>query len=129
MYYLLVIFYYAVKRGYLAVSPMRLWKTIRAMRRDIELTLEDTKRIMDNAPPHVHWAMEVDSNPGVRPGPCELFSLKREDADFDKKRVHVYSAKDKYASACADFRQLYCPFEKYAGNQHVGVSWHMKGSP
>ncbi len=92
-HYLVALFNYAVLRGYLIVSPMRLWKPMREVRRDVELTLEDTKRIMDKALPHVRWAMEVAFNLGVRPGPCELFNLKWEDVDFDKKRVHVYASK------------------------------------
>ena len=91
--YLCALFNYAVQRGYLTLSPMRLWKKMRVVRQDVELTLEETKLIMDNAPPHVRWAMEVAYNLGVRPGPCELFSLKWEDVDFDKKRVHVYASK------------------------------------
>ena len=66
---------------------------MREVRRDVELTLEDTKLIMEKACPHARWAMEVAFNLGVRPGPCELFKLKWDDVDFDKKRVHVYASK------------------------------------
>ena len=127
-YYLVALFNYAVKRGYLAVSPMRLWKPMRVVRRDVELTLEDTKRIMDNAPPHVRWAMEVDFNLGVRPGPRELFSLKWEDVDFDKQRVHVYSTKTnthRYVPISDSFVAVRKVCRQSARRN---ISCHMKGS-
>ena len=91
--YMISLFNYAVERGYLISNPMKLWKKLKVVRKERELTLEDTFKIMRYAAPHVKWAMEVAYHLGVRPGPCELFNLTWDDVDFTKKHVHIYASK------------------------------------
>lgn len=60
-----------------------------------KLTVEDLKKIMAEAQPHVKWALEVCFNLGTRPGESELLSLKWEDVDFERSEVSVYATKTK----------------------------------
>ena len=72
---------------------MRLWKPLKVVRKERKITFEDACKIMEYAVPHVKWAIQLVCYLGVRPGPCELFSLKWSDVDFEKKKVRVYASK------------------------------------
>ncbi|MCR5813531.1 MAG: tyrosine-type recombinase/integrase [Desulfovibrio sp.] len=92
-HYLVTLFNYAILRGYISVSPMRLWKPLRVFRKERQITFEDACKIMEYAAPHLKFAIQLVCYLGVRPGPCELFSLTWDDVDFDNKKVHVYASK------------------------------------
>ena len=92
-HYLVTMFSYAILRGYIGLSPMRLWKPLKVVRKERKITFEDACKIMEHAVPHVKWAIQLVCYLGVRPGPCELFSLKWSDVDFEKKKVRVYASK------------------------------------
>ena len=62
---------------------------------DLKLTLDDAKKIMTNAEPHLKWAMEVCFNLGTRPGESELLSLRWENVDFKAGTVRIYATKTK----------------------------------
>lgn len=94
-HFLAAFFNYAVERGYLPASPMRLWRKHQLRKKQIDLTLEDAQKIMAHAAPHLRWAMEVCFNLGTRSGESELLSLTWDDVDFEGKVVHVYGRKTK----------------------------------
>ena len=54
---------------------------------------EDICKIMEYAAPHVEWSIQLVCYLEVRHGPCELFSLKWSDIDFERKEAHVYASK------------------------------------
>ena len=72
---------------------MRLWKSIKVIRQDRKVIFEDICKIMEYAAPHVEWSIQLVCYLEVRHGPCELFSLKWSDIDFERKEAHVYASK------------------------------------
>lgn len=50
-------------------------------------------RIMDKAPPHLRWAMELAYNTGVRTGESELLALTWANVDFENGLVRVFATK------------------------------------
>lgn len=60
-----------------------------------KLTVEDLKKIMAHAQPHVKWAMEVCFYLGTRSGESELLSLKWTDVSFERSTVTIYATKTK----------------------------------
>ena len=93
MVYLQSLFNYAVKREYLTKSPWDLWKPLKVVRKDRLITFEDAVKIMDCATEHISWAIQLICFLGVRPGKCELFSLKWSDVDYENNRIRVYASK------------------------------------
>lgn len=61
----------------------------------MQIGVDDLKRIMEYAEPHIRWAMEVCFNLGTRPGPSELFALRWEHVDFEAGSVRIYATKTK----------------------------------
>ena len=121
-HYLVAIFNYAILRGYLAASPMRLWKPVRVVRNERKITFEDACKIMSKAAPHVRWSIQLVCYLGVRPGPCELFSLKWSDVDFDKNQVHVYASKTnthRYVDFTDDFGVLLKEHKKISTTEYL----------
>ena len=108
-HYLVAMYNYAILRGYVMVSPMRLWKPLKVIRKERQITFEDACKIMNQSPPHVKWAIQLVCYLGVRPGPCELYSLKWDDVDFKEQKVHVYASKSnnhRYIDFTDDFAVL-----------------------
>lgn len=93
--YVNAIFNFGVAMGLTTVNPMRGRRKSREKPREIQLTVEDIKRIMECAEPHVRWAMEVCFNLGTRPGESELLALKWEHIDFEKSVARIYASKTK----------------------------------
>ena len=108
-HYLVAIFNYAIMRNYIQISPMRLWKPLREVRKERQITFDDACKIMEKAQSHVKWAIQLVCYLGVRPGPCELYSLKWDDVDFEEQKVHVYASKTnthRYINFNDDFANL-----------------------
>lgn len=93
--YLSFIFNFGIDNGFTSVNPLKNWKKPKVQPWDLKLTLEDAKKIMTNAEPHLKWAMEVCFNLGTRPGESELLSLRWENVDFKAGTVRIYASKTK----------------------------------
>ncbi len=93
--YMDAIFNFGVENEMTKVNPMSKRKKSKERPRDVKLTVEDMKKIMSFAEPHVCWAMEVCFNFGTRSGESELLSLQWDNIDFEKSTVHIYASKTK----------------------------------
>jgi len=93
--YIQKVFSWGIQRGYLAEHPWRNRVPMRVRKQfKIELfTLDEFRRILEYAPDHLRWALEVEYHTAMRPGPTELFNLKWEDIDFQTGAVRIYSSK------------------------------------
>ncbi len=91
--YLDAIFNFGCQNGLMKSNPMKMRRRIRERPREVQLNVEDMKRIMACAEPHVRWAMEVCFNLGTRPGTSELLSLKWHQVDFERSTVKIYASK------------------------------------
>lgn len=93
--YLSFIFNFGIDNGLTKVNPLKNWKKPKVQPWDLKLTLDDAKKIMACAEPHLRWAMEVCFNLGTRPGESELLSLRWENIDFTVGTVRIYATKTK----------------------------------
>jgi len=93
--YLSFIFHFGIDNGFTSVNPLKNWKKPKVQPWDLKLTLDDAKKIMATAEPHLKWAMEVCFNLGTRPGESELLSLRWDDVDFKAGTVRIYASKTK----------------------------------
>jgi integrase len=93
--YLACIFNFGVEMGLTTVNPMKGRKKSKEKPRDVQVSVDDVRRIMEQAEPHVRWAMEVCFNLGTRPGPSELLALRWDHVDFEKSTVRIYATKTK----------------------------------
>jgi integrase len=91
--YLKIMFRFAVDHGYLEKNPLALWKKPKEKPRRSMLTISDLGKIMDKAPPHLRWAMELAFNLGVRTGESELLALTWANVDFESGLIRVYATK------------------------------------
>ncbi|WP_243312316.1 tyrosine-type recombinase/integrase [Fundidesulfovibrio agrisoli] len=93
--YLGAIFNFGVENELIPSNPIKKRKKSREKPRNVQLTVEDAKMIMEHAEPHIKWAMEVCFSLGTRPGVSELLSLRWENVDFVKSTVRIYATKTK----------------------------------
>jgi len=93
--YLDAIFHFGIEMELIQKNPMKGRKKAKEHPRDVQVNVDDLRRIMDYAEPHIRWAMEVCFNLGTRPGPSELFALRWEHVDFEKSTVRIYATKTK----------------------------------
>ena len=93
--YVDAIFNFGMEMELISKSPMKGRKKAKEQPRDVQIGIDDLKRIMDQAEPHIRWAMEACFNLGTRPGPSELFALRWEHVDFDAGAVRIYATKTK----------------------------------
>jgi len=93
--YISFMFNFGIDNGFTSVNPLKNWKKPKVQPWDLKLTLDDAKKIMTNAEPHLKWAMEVCFNLGTRPGESELLSLRWENVDFKAGTVRIYASKTK----------------------------------
>jgi len=93
--YLSFIFNFGIANGFTSVNPLKNWKKPKVQPWDLRLTLDDAKKIMFCAEPHLRWAMEVCFNLGTRPGESELLSLKFEHINFNTSTIKIYASKTK----------------------------------
>lgn len=91
--YLKAIFEFGVTNDMISKNPMAKWKKAREHRRESQLTVRDLKAIMENAAPHLAWAIEVQWNLGTRPGKSELTAIQWTDVNFEQKEVRVRGTK------------------------------------
>ena len=93
--YLDAIFHFGIEMELISRNPMKGRKKAKERPRDVQVGVDDLRRIMERAEPHIKWAMEVCFNLGTRPGPSELFALRWEHVDFDAGTVRIYATKTK----------------------------------
>ena len=93
--YLDAIFNFGIEMELISRNPMKGRKKAKEKPRDVQVGVDDLRRIMEQAEPHVRWAMEVCFNLGTRPGPSELLALRWEHVDFEKSTVRIYATKTK----------------------------------
>ena len=93
--YLSFIFNFGIDNGFTSINPLKNWKKPKVQPWDLKLTLDDAKKIMACAEPHLQWAMEVCFNLGTRPGESELLSLKFEHINFNTSTIKIYASKTK----------------------------------
>ena len=93
--YIDAIFNFGMEMELISKSPMKGRKKAKEQPRDVQVSVDDIRRIMDHAEPHIRWAMEACFNLGTRPGPSELFALRWEHVDFDGCSVRIYATKTK----------------------------------
>lgn len=91
--YIKVMFQFAINHGYIDKNPLALWKKPKEKPRCSMLTVPDLRLIMDKAPDHLKWAMELAYNLGVRTGESELLALTWPNVDFEKSLIRVYATK------------------------------------
>jgi integrase len=93
--YLKAIFRYGIRIKLTKNNPLQEWKKSKEQPRQFFLTVDDLKKIICSASPHLQWAIEVEFNLGARPGESELLALKWQHVDFEKREVSVYGRKTK----------------------------------
>lgn len=93
--YLKIMLTWAVNNELIERNPLARWIKPKDVRRRLHLTVDDLRKIIDCAAPHLKWALEVAYNLGVRTGPSELLSLKWHDIDFENKFILVFGRKTK----------------------------------
>lgn len=131
--YLNVIFNFGVAFEYIEKNPMMNWRK-RVMKREkprnLEITVEDIKVILDHAAPHVRKAIKLILNTGCRPGESELLKIKYSDVDYDNKRVRIRGSKtarsDRFVPLRDEFLNEIREWEKEALCEHIV---EFRGSP
>jgi integrase len=93
--YLKCMFQWAVRHRFITRNPLELWSKRKEAPKDFKLTHEDVKKIIEVAPPHIAWAVEVAYNLGVRTGQSELLALEWRHVDWENGYVRVYGRKTK----------------------------------
>ena len=93
--YLDTMFNFGIEMDLISKSPMKGGGKAKEQPRDVQIGIDDLKRIMDHVESHIRWAMEVCFNLGTRPGPSELFALRWEHVNFDAGTVRIYATKTK----------------------------------
>jgi len=91
--YLRAIFRFGIRHGLNKNNPLAQWQKKKEPPRQSLLTLENLKKIIVHAAPHLKWAIEVEWRLGTRPGPSELLSIKWDHIDFDRGVVRVFAGK------------------------------------
>jgi integrase len=93
--YLKAIFRWGLKHEITKNNPLKNWVKKKEQPWRFQLTVDDLKKILTKAAPHLKWAIEVEWNLGTRPGASELLSLKWEHIDFERNIVSVFATKTK----------------------------------
>ena len=91
--YLQSIFRFGIRHKITTNNPLSGWSNQKEPKRDFRLTVKDLQKLMDVAPPHLAWALEVEWELGTRPGVTELFDLRWDDVDFDAATIRVRGTK------------------------------------
>lgn len=96
--YLRAVFRYGQEHGIITSHPMERWKRQPETKKDFELTVDDLRRIISHAAPHVAWAMEVCFETGARPGDTELLAMLWTGVDWSEGTVHIPGTKTSKAN-------------------------------
>ena len=93
--YLNAVFNYGIEMELTKVNPMKGRRKTKERPREVQIGLDDVKKIMACADPHVRWAMEVAYTLGVRPGKSELFAIRYDQIDWEAAAIKIYAPKTK----------------------------------
>ena len=93
--YLRAVFRFGIKHHLTKKNPLESWSKAKEVPRRSQLTVEDLKLIMECAPCHLQWGLEVEFALGTRPGVSELLKVKWQDVNFKENYVSVYAEKTK----------------------------------
>jgi integrase len=93
------------------INPLDGLQLVKEPGRDPPLTFEDLLKICDTAPPHLKWALIVQWNLDLRPGPSELFGLTWDCFSFDPEKnnatIRLPKTKSKkFVPLKPDFRKM-----------------------
>jgi integrase len=92
--YLNSIFEWATVHGYINENPWRKRRRLKVKKFHVELmSMEEFQKILQVAPDHLAWALEVAYHTGCRPGPRELFSLQWTDMNWKQRALTIYASK------------------------------------
>ncbi len=91
--YLKSILNFGVEHGHCGKNPLLRWKRPKEQPRQTLLTVEDLKKIIESAAPHLKWGIEVAWNLGARTGESELLALRWEHVDWDNGEVRIFAVK------------------------------------
>jgi len=91
--YLNSVFSFGIEMGLTKTNPMKGRKKSKERPREVQISVDDVKRIMAVADDHVSWAMEVCFNLGLRPGRSELFAIRYEQISWESNSIKVYASK------------------------------------
>jgi integrase len=92
--YLNGIWEWAVLHGHCRNNPWEKRKRLKQKKFHIQLlTMKEFQAILEVAPDHLAWCLEVSYHTGCRPGPTELFALKWSDVDWDRRAIRIYAPK------------------------------------
>lgn len=91
--YLRAVFKFGVEQEFTRKNPMAKWRKAKEQRRRVLLTVDDLRKIYENAEPHLAWAIEIEWELGTRPGATELLALKWSDLDLEGGYIHVPGTK------------------------------------
>ena len=94
MGYLRAIFLFGVQHEMTTKNPMARWRKAKEPdKRGFHLCVDDLRRLIAKADPHVAWALEVAWMTGARPGPTELFKMRHDDHDPAGLTLHIRGTK------------------------------------
>ncbi|GAB6037866.1 hypothetical protein JCM15519_24250 [Fundidesulfovibrio butyratiphilus] len=91
--YLNAVFNFGLEMGLTKTNPMKGRKKTKERPREVQINLDDVKKIMEHADTHVRWAIEVCFTLGLRPGVSELFSIRYDQIDWNAPSIKVYASK------------------------------------
>ena len=92
--YMNKLFKWSVTSGYLQEHPWKSRESLRQKKYHIDLfTIEEFQKILNEAPGHLAWAMEVAYFTGMRTGLSELLVLTWDSVDFENNRIRIYATK------------------------------------
>lgn len=91
--YLRAVFRFGTRHKMTTNNPLAGWSRQKEPKLDFRLNVDDLQKIMDVAPRHLAWTLEVEWELGTRPGITELFCLQWDDVDFDAGLIRVRGSK------------------------------------
>lgn len=94
-HYISKVFTWAARTQIIQDNPWRHRERLKSREKfKIDLfTIDEFRKILENAPDHLAWVMETAYYTGCRPGPSELFSLKWSDVDWKRRAIRIYAPK------------------------------------
>lgn len=91
--YLNAVFSFGIEMGLTTVNPMKGRRKSKERPREVQISVDDVKRIMAAADDHLRWAMEVCFSLGLRPGKSELFAVRYDQINWETNSIKVFASK------------------------------------
>ncbi|TVM31602.1 tyrosine-type recombinase/integrase [Oceanidesulfovibrio marinus] len=93
MSYLKMMFNFGLKEKLISNNPLAEWRKSYEPPKEVNLTVEDLKRILAVAPDHLAWSIEVAYNLALRVGASELFALRWQNVNWERGEVRIFMPK------------------------------------